>query len=250
MRSVADDPPHAHMRMIVSTLVPSNDDPADAPNFGPVDHAYLRSISHTGRRAQAIAARAALVDALQIRFPDELVHVHPWLIERSHFGAPTLRRPEPGPPPREPLHISLAHCDTLAVAALSNRRCGIDVEPRTRNIFTAWRRLATGRELASFDHLDPVAQHELAIRSWLLKEAWAKMCGDGLAHRAKQLSVFTDQGQWRVSAPQRVRAFIGIIGDHIIGTITENDDREPPNSPSTAHILWEPVPHEAEALNR
>lgn len=169
-----------------------------------------------------------------------------WLLERGQWGAPRLIPRDPADPYVPSVHTALAHCDSLAVAGLSPYRNGVDVECFERPLRSAWERLATGRELAHIETLSDALARELVIRSWILKESWAKMFGDGLAHRAKQVSLRFHEGHWRLSSPLRVTAHVGTYQGHRIAALVE-DFGEDPSAPHGLDVPWEAIQRDLSA---
>ena len=76
------------------------------------------------------------------------------------------------------LHFSISHTKEYVFCALSEREVGIDAEPTTRQI---------RKELADKILSDPERQRyqsatdkqQALLRLWVLKEAYAKLCGRG-----------------------------------------------------------------------
>lgn len=162
-----------------------------------------------------------------------------WRLERGQWGAPLLTLRDPLDFSAPTLHTTMAHSPEFAVAGLSPWRIGVDIEDSRRAIIPAWRRLATFDELATFETLaDDAARQAFALRSWLVKECWAKMLGDGLVHRAKQVSLQVEDGAYRLVSPLIVTTHIGRYGHHLIASMVE-DFGEDPDPPCGSKIFWE-----------
>lgn len=193
------------------------------PYFGPEDDAYVRGLTHSGRRAQSCAARRALADALRDAGAD-LSDGLPVLC-RTTSGAPSWGDPHTGP--SSVAHLSLAHSDTLAAAVVASRRCGLDLERLDRpRMEGAWRRMATQREQAAWARVAPAHQAAFLVRAWTFKEAWAKLDGSGLAHVGRALEVLPHPllvDACVVFAPRAVRAWSSHIDGHHVALLVEDE---------------------------
>jgi phosphopantetheinyl transferase len=177
----------------------AQDAPVLAAYLGPGERAALHHLRPPARRARALG-RIAGKDA-----------VCRWLADRgAPVGAPrSVRicndrggRPRVVVAGREPVRISLAHCRSVAVAAVAPMDAGVDVEvvePRG----TVFARLALSeRELRLGEALDP---DEWVTRAWTIKEAVAKAAGTGLRGRPKDFVVHELDGDWAFASGRWVR---------------------------------------------
>ena len=74
------------------------------------------------------------------------------------------------------LHFSISHTKNHAFCALSERPIGIDAEAETRNVALRLApKILSESEMARFD-----GSGEMLLRFWVLKEAAAKLTGEGL----------------------------------------------------------------------
>lgn len=211
-------------------------------DLGPEDRVYLATITHPARAREAFCARAALVDALALHDA-----VKPWRLTRGPWGAPILQpmqgvgqANDASPPPNSAdfahtaaslsspvppftAHVSLAHSEKMAAAAVGGARCGVDVEALDRDrIHGAWKRLATAREQAWALTLPPADRARYIVRAWTFKECWAKIMGDGLAKRGPELEVEAlPGGHLRIHSAARVHAFTAISQGHTLALLVE-----------------------------
>lgn len=179
---------------------------AHAIDFGEEDRAYLEEITHVQRRRESLAARVALRDALSRAHGENTA----WTIYRRSRGKAYVRRTDPesntlGPAP----HVSLAHSKEAAIAVLTQHPCGVDLEEVGRErLERPWARLAHPEERTWCAKLPSRERPAYLLASWTLKEAWAKVCGDGLAPRAREVAIDPHQeGGWRVHAPRPLSVF-------------------------------------------
>lgn len=198
-------------------------------DFGPVDRAYVEGLIHAGRADEARTARFALLDALHQRFER---HDLQWILERGEWGAPQLRladapsylAPASSAAGRTPVapFVSLAHSELAAAAAIGDRRCGVDLEPLARHrIQGAWKRVASPQEEDWALSLSPSQRVRYQLTAWTLKESWAKLSGDGLARRGRELQLEPAKTGWRVHAPIALSAFTSEFGAHILSLLVE-----------------------------
>jgi phosphopantetheinyl transferase len=177
------------------------------------ERAELHALRPQARRARVLG-RIAGKDA-----------VRRWLADRgTAVGAHrSVRiRNDPGGRPRvvvaggEPVQISLAHCRSVAVAAVAPADPGVDVEvvePRG----TVFARLAlSARELRLGEALDP---EEWVTRAWTIKEAVAKAAGTGLRGRPKDFVVHELDGDWALASDRWVRTTRE--GDLMVSSVRE-----------------------------
>ncbi|MBR4291153.1 MAG: 4'-phosphopantetheinyl transferase superfamily protein [Oscillospiraceae bacterium] len=78
-----------------------------------------------------------------------------------------------------PLHFSISHTRNHAFCVLSSRPVGIDAEEKNRNInLRLAEKILSDRERSRFETAkDP---RDVLLRLWILKEAAAKLTGEGL----------------------------------------------------------------------
>ncbi len=147
----------------------------------------LRLMRRDDARCESVGARLALLSALSGKTgmvyygdlpPAEVLQARPLAtFGKTPEGAPVLAR--------DARSISLAHCDRLAVAAVTEQgRIGVDVEPIDRH-------LASPREALAQRFFSEGEREQLAakgndlkafLRIWTRKEALGKARGQGLAH--------------------------------------------------------------------
>lgn len=122
-------------------------------------------------RAQGIAATLLLTYAVAQRVPDASL---PLSIALAEGGKPYL-------PALRDVHFSLSHSGGWVVCALSDRPVGVDIEQRTPG-----RRDVAGRffhedEVRYLNSLPEKQREDSFYAFWVLKEAFVKATGRGLA---------------------------------------------------------------------
>lgn len=190
---------------------------AQAIDFGPEDREYLNEITHAQRRRESLAARVALRDALTRLYGEEVS----WVIYRKGRGKTFVRRRDASTEPAP--HVSLAHSKDAAIAVVTHAPCGVDLERVDRErLDRPWARLANAEERTWCARLPARERPEYILASWTLKEAWAKVRGDGLAPRAREIAIdpHADDG-WRVHAPQDLSIFHTIYRDHALTIVVD-----------------------------
>lgn len=193
-----------------------DEDTAASIDFGEEDRAYLDEITHAQRRKESVAARVALADALGQSHGKNAT----WAIYRRGRGKAFVRRTDDstsGSDTSAP-HISLAHSKEAAIAVVTQNPCGVDLELIGRQrLERPWARLTTAEERAWCAQIPARERPEYLLASWTLKEAWAKVRGDGLAPRAREIAIDPrDEEGWRVLAPRPLSVFHAIYKDHAI----------------------------------
>lgn len=193
---------------------------AQAIDFGEEDLAYVDEIMHVQRRKESLAARLALREALTRSHGDDIA----WTIYRRGRGKTFVRPTDEASSVQRPTpHVSLAHSKQAAVAVVTDHPCGVDLELIGRErLERPWARLAHAEERAWCARLPARERPDYLLASWTLKEAWAKVRGDGLAQRAREISIdpHHDDG-WRVLAPQNLTVFHARYHGHAITIVVD-----------------------------
>lgn len=152
------------------------------------DRADAAKISHSGRRMELLAWRAAL-----------RMHEQQAEITYNNMGAPQI----------DEGYVSAAHTDGWAVVMLSQKRCGVDIESVSRNFSKAAPRFLSPAEAA----LDDSTYFAAAV--WCAKEAlykWAGRAGldflSDIRITSARMSEGALQGQVAGEAEQEVGFFI------------------------------------------
>lgn len=103
------------------------------------------------------------------------------------YGKPGLSEPWAG----TNLHFNLAHSDGLAVAAIADAECGIDVEQiRFLDDFDDLvARFFSPREKLGFKRLPAEEKAEAFFNLWTRKEAWLKAVGEGIGYALDRVEV-------------------------------------------------------------
>ncbi len=140
------------------------------------DRAERDRIRHPAAHARFIAARAALRAALSHAVGGQ-VPAGAWRFTRNASGKPSVG------PDLPTVHFSISHGDSFSVIAVSREnRIGIDIESFAASMdrdFVA--SFLSRRELKAMQRLPQTERQYGTIRSWTLKEAYAKLLGIGLA---------------------------------------------------------------------
>ena len=126
------------------------------------------------------------------------------VFSQGFHGKPRLAKPVAG----SFLHFNRAHCDSLAVYAISpTSEVGIDLEGirpvlETEDIVA---RFFSERERAQWLSLPSGGRAEAFFNCWTRKEAYLKATGEGIAHSLPQVEVSL--------APGRAAELLSIAGD-------------------------------------
>lgn len=136
--------------------------------------------------------------------------------EETGENLPRVARTERGKPyfPDSPYHFSLSHTPRHAVCVLSDRKVGVDAEEADRRV----RPGLAGKILSALERerVDRSDDPRLALlRLWVLKEAAAKLTGEGLRG-------YPDQTDFSPEDP-RVREIDGCL----IAVLQEETEGEP-----------------------
>lgn len=192
--------------------------------LGAADRAYLEGIVHSARAAEAASARHALAEALDLRFEGKDLQ---WALKRREYGAPTLELlgPSDALESVSAPFVSLAHTEHMAVAALSDVPCGVDVESLSRSgVQRAWKRVARPQEQDWALQLPPSQRLPYAVLAWTIKEAWAKLTGDGLMRTALDIAIEAQpKGQWLIHSPRAIAVYTTVSEGQRVSVVTHDD---------------------------
>ncbi|UHQ22652.1 4'-phosphopantetheinyl transferase superfamily protein [Lysobacter sp. 5GHs7-4] len=136
------------------------------------ERARLARLRLAAVRREALAARLLLRHALSACWPRP---PQDWRYRRGIYGRPqVLDAPE--------LSFSLSHCAGLVGCLVApGGRVGLDLEPAERDTAELWNaRTLAPQELAELWAQAPELRGQAFLRSWTLKEAYAKASGRGL----------------------------------------------------------------------
>lgn len=218
-------------------------DAASDVDFGAEDRAYLAEIQHAQRHKESLAARVALSDALAQQYGSDIG----WTIYRKGRGK-TFVRPNDGADVQADAaagnltapHVSLAHSNEAAIAVVTSNPCGVDLECVGRErLERPWARLTNAEERAWCAHLPARERPAYILASWTLKEAWAKVRGDGLAPRAREIAIDPrEDGTWRVLAPRPLSIFYALYRDHAITIVVDGDCERIKTKEDIAWTRW------------
>lgn len=143
------------------------------PLLSPSENAHLERFARLARRkewlAGRIAAKGAASQFLGLR-PDRLV------IETGVRGQPLVHVDGAA---ASGCHVSISHCDDLAVACCDRRRVGLDVQLSDDGVEPSdW---LSPKERAAIEPLGPRARKRALLDAWCAREALAKWRGTGLS---------------------------------------------------------------------
>jgi 4'-phosphopantetheinyl transferase len=140
-------------------------------------------------REEYLAARA-LCRATLSRYTG--IHPSRWRFGEDVYGKPTLVEPDDF----KSLRFNLTHTDDLAICIVTRAgEVGVDAEETSRTVDIAslarhFLSRAQQARLASLPSAERVARF---FEQWVLKEAFVKALGKGLAHSPERLSVAQDE---------------------------------------------------------
>jgi 4'-phosphopantetheinyl transferase len=154
------------------SLTPTERDLAEAPRREPSRTSFLK------RRA---FARRALAARLCIP-PREVTIGH------APSGAPQIVAP------KTDLRVSLAGRENFCAVGLASSPIGVDIEPVSRVIASAWNILHR-REQQDLARLDESARHEKFLRIWTAKEAYLKALGLGLRREPSDVEIIATSSE-------------------------------------------------------
>jgi acyl transferase domain-containing protein/phosphopantetheinyl transferase len=138
------------------------------------------------RRREYLVSRAAVKDAVRTwwsrKHGTDLPHPAEFAIEHDEQGRPFFLGSEEATLP----YLSIAHTSGSAVAIVSDRPVGIDLESAGRDTRSILAEFTTGDERALLERLAPLyAEENVETRLWCAKEAVGKALGMGLNGRPK-----------------------------------------------------------------
>jgi 4'-phosphopantetheinyl transferase len=139
------------------------------------EQARYRRIQSPEARQQHLAAQALLRHVLTHYHP---LPAHAWRFTRGAHGRPEIANAD-----ATHLRFNLSHTAGLVGCVVTrDMDCGIDIEHRDRPCAPELSsRILTGSEWPAFAALDEQRRSPALIEYWVLKEAWLKACGLGLA---------------------------------------------------------------------
>ena len=169
---------------------------------------HYDSLASVQLKRENLISRIALKDAVRSRcavdgemmYPIEFSCVH------DDRGQPYLQ--EYG----DALHISLSHKGNTAVAIVSDKPVGIDlekIEEKSQAFVDACFTPAERELLAVWGRDDGI------IRLWVAKEAYSKMVGEGLKANPKRFEITDFEGETLIIEGTEIR--MSTVGDDIVG---------------------------------
>ncbi len=167
----------------------------------------LLSMLHHGKAAEQSALAQALMKraARQLGFPQVL-------ISRNEKGAPVAHL--------HGLYVSGSHTEGCCAAAASLAPVGIDVEPIAPLREKVAKRMYSEREQAwMYAHADP---DEAFTLLWTLKEAYGKLCGEGLS--AAKTVEFCEEDDRMLCSDESVRVRVNKQGNYLISVAESDSD--------------------------
>jgi len=134
-----------------------------------------------------LVLRRVLANHLQVR-PNEI------RFGKGRYGKPFLERP------KVRLTFNLSHCANVVVVAINEQGNGIGIDVESEDSLNGsandlWNlsRAFSSREITNISRLDTRSKREAVIRSWTLKEAYAKALGAGLNLPLKSAEFYMDE---------------------------------------------------------
>ncbi|MCL2697394.1 MAG: 4'-phosphopantetheinyl transferase superfamily protein [Oscillospiraceae bacterium] len=127
--------------------------------------------------------------------------------------------------PNSKLHMSISHCRAGIAFIISNEPVGIDIEEISRMNIRIARRICTKSELALLE--DTEDKQDLLCRFWVLKEAYSKLTGKGLAEVFRTIDTTKIKNLYTFK-----READGSLPAAYIGIAATSDSRPTDSSPS------------------
>lgn len=121
--------------------------------------------------------------------------------------------------PDSKLHMSISHCKAGIAFIIAEEPVGIDVEEISRMNIKIARRICTESELKLLENTED--KQELLCKFWVLKEAYSKLTGKGLAEGFNTIDTINNKELYAI---KRGEVFIGIA--------TSSDSLPADSSPS------------------
>jgi len=106
------------------------------------------------------------------------------------------------------LHVSLSHCKAGIACIVAEEPVGIDVEEISRMNLKITRRICTENELKLLENTED--KQELLCRFWVLKEAYSKLTGKGLAEKFNTIDTIKGLESGKFHAERKGGVYIGI----------------------------------------
>jgi phosphopantetheinyl transferase len=160
---------------------------------------YFKELPTLHKQLRWLMGRIAAKDAARIWMAPltgpEMLHPALLTIAVDEAGKP-YACPMAGDLPAP--EISIAHTDGFAVAMAAPASCGIDLEPRDRDVRSVLASFANEEEISLVDAVAALAEDpSWPLRLWCAKEAVAKTIGSGLQGRPKDFEMIDvdEEGQ-------------------------------------------------------
>ena len=144
-----------------------------------------------------------------------------WRFETTQKGRPSIANAAPG---IERLDFNVAHSDRRVVMAVvdDGRRVGVDIEPRDRDVDhdLVARRFFHESEQRAIDELDDACRRQRFLQLWVLKEAWLKADGRGVAAGLDRVIFEFDES----GRPELVASPAGTVAEwsFVLGTVDDH----------------------------
>ena len=137
----------------------------------------------------------------------------PFEIKRSQNGKPYIDG--------DPLYLNLSHCGNLAIIAISDKPCGVDLE-----LVCGKSRKAVLNSF-SIDERTEIENERDFLKHWVVRESYIKMLGSTLAAKLRHLKfvggVLYDGGQKTDCA-----LFTDESADFVFALCVQSKDEKPP----------------------
>ncbi|MCL2807655.1 MAG: 4'-phosphopantetheinyl transferase superfamily protein [Coriobacteriia bacterium] len=155
----------------------------------------LEKLENSGQKREHLISRIALKDAVRMsaRVDDEeLLWPIEFYCKKEESGKPYLRGHGRAAEKVDGLKVSLSHKTTAAIAIVSDKPVGIDLEEIDATASNNIDEFCTSQEQAL---LADTALSHAALRFWVAKEAYTKMTGEGLKGTPKRYEVASIDGE-------------------------------------------------------
>jgi 3-oxoacyl-(acyl-carrier-protein) synthase/phosphopantetheinyl transferase/malonyl CoA-acyl carrier protein transacylase len=172
--------------------------------LGRADYELYDSIKTPQLRRENIISRIALKDGVRSCAAQGKAMLYPVEFSCLHDenGKPYVKGYGRAAEMVDHLHISLAHKSETAIAIVSDRPVGVDLEKLKDTTAGFIKMICTEREI---EMLGASGNPEEAMRFWVAKEAYAKMKGTGLLGNPQRFEVGSVEGDILVIENTRIK---------------------------------------------
>jgi phosphopantetheinyl transferase (holo-ACP synthase) len=183
--------------------------------LGTSDTEYVDSFKLMKLKREKLISRIVLKDAVRTFTADgeEMLYPVEFVCLHDENGKPYLKGYGRAAEKVDHLHVSLSHKGETAIAIVSEKPVGIDLEKLEDKPENFIKEAYTEKEIEMLKTMD---KPESLIRFWVAKEACSKKDGTGLMGNPKRYEVSSVEGDILVVGETRVKT-VKIGGEYIAG---------------------------------